>query len=125
MVEVLNESACATRASVPRLLSSTSKRMRCRLSTTRSYRSVYSNIIGRNLSLDRSIVGCEGCCSRVHSDVQLEIPCRSTRLSLRPHIAGVPMGARTEFLFLSEPDCIDAGVLDVSRCIDVCEEVFG
>ena len=35
------------------------------------------------------------------------------------------MGARTEFLFLSEPDCIDAGVLDVSRCIDVCEEVFG
>ena len=35
------------------------------------------------------------------------------------------MGARTEFLFLSEPDCIDAGVLDVSRCVDVCEEVFG
>ncbi|WP_422747093.1 tyramine oxidase subunit B [Mycobacterium sp. WMMD1722] len=35
------------------------------------------------------------------------------------------MGARTEFLFLSEPDCIDAGVLDVARCVDVCEEVFG
>ena len=35
------------------------------------------------------------------------------------------MGARTEFLFLSESDCIDAGVLDASRCVDVCEEVFG
>lgn len=30
----------------------------------------------------------------------------------------------TEFLFLSEPDCIDAGVLDPVRCIDVSEEVF-
>jgi len=34
------------------------------------------------------------------------------------------MGTRTEFLFLSEPDCIDAGVLDAARCVDVCEEVF-
>lgn len=35
------------------------------------------------------------------------------------------MSTRTEFLFLSEPDCIAAGVLDASRCVDVCEEVFG
>lgn len=35
------------------------------------------------------------------------------------------MGVHTEFLFLSEPDCIDAGILDVDRCVDVCEEVFG
>ncbi|WNG88048.1 tyramine oxidase subunit B [Mycobacterium sp. ITM-2016-00317] len=35
------------------------------------------------------------------------------------------MSSRTEFLFLSEPDCIDAGVLDATRCVDVCEEVFG
>ena len=34
------------------------------------------------------------------------------------------MGKRSEFLFLSEPDCIDAGVLDAARCVDVCEEVF-
>lgn len=34
------------------------------------------------------------------------------------------MGKRTEFLFLSEPDCIDAGVLDAARCVDVCQEVF-
>ncbi|SDC07561.1 ornithine cyclodeaminase [Mycolicibacterium neoaurum] len=34
------------------------------------------------------------------------------------------MGARTEFLFLSEPDCIEAGILDAARCVDVCEEVF-
>jgi ornithine cyclodeaminase len=34
------------------------------------------------------------------------------------------MDTRTEFLFLSEPDCIDAGVLDAARCVDVCEEVF-
>lgn len=35
------------------------------------------------------------------------------------------MGKRTDFLFLSEPDCIDAGVLDAARCVEVCEEVFG
>ncbi|KHL05320.1 tyramine oxidase subunit B [Sinomonas humi] len=35
------------------------------------------------------------------------------------------MGARTEFRYLSEADCIAAGVLDASRCVDVCEEVFG
>lgn len=34
------------------------------------------------------------------------------------------MGASTEFLFLSETDCIDAGVLDAYRCVDVCQEVF-
>ncbi len=35
------------------------------------------------------------------------------------------MGHRTEFRYLSESDCIEAGVLDASRCVDVCEEVFG
>ena len=34
------------------------------------------------------------------------------------------MGKRAEFLFLSEPDGIDAGVLDAARCVEVCEEVF-
>jgi ornithine cyclodeaminase len=34
------------------------------------------------------------------------------------------MGKRTDFLFLSEPDCIDAGALDAARCVDVCQEVF-
>jgi ornithine cyclodeaminase/alanine dehydrogenase-like protein (mu-crystallin family) len=34
------------------------------------------------------------------------------------------MGKRTEFLYLSEPDTIKAGVLDAERCIDVAEEVF-
>ncbi len=34
------------------------------------------------------------------------------------------MGTRTDFLFLSESDCIDAGVLDTARCVDVCQEVF-
>ena len=34
------------------------------------------------------------------------------------------MGKRTEFLYLSEQDMIDAGVLDAARCVDVCEEVF-
>ena len=33
-------------------------------------------------------------------------------------------GKKTEFLYLSEPDVIKAGVLDAARCIDVCEEVF-
>lgn len=30
----------------------------------------------------------------------------------------------TDFLYLSEPDMIKAGVLDAGRCVDVCEEVF-
>ena len=29
-----------------------------------------------------------------------------------------------DFLYLSEPDMIEAGVLDASRCVDVCEETF-
>ena len=32
--------------------------------------------------------------------------------------------SRTDFLYLSEPDLIKAGVLDAAKCIDVCEEVF-
>ena len=35
------------------------------------------------------------------------------------------MGKSTEFLYLSEEDMIKAGVLDVARCIDVEEELFG
>jgi ornithine cyclodeaminase len=34
------------------------------------------------------------------------------------------MGKRTELLYLSEPDMIQAGVLDAARCVTVCEEVF-
>lgn len=34
------------------------------------------------------------------------------------------MGHRTQFLYLSEPDMIEAGVLDAARCVDVCEDVF-
>ena len=34
------------------------------------------------------------------------------------------MGKKTEFLFLSEPDCIAAGVLDAKKCVDNAEEVF-
>jgi N-[(2S)-2-amino-2-carboxyethyl]-L-glutamate dehydrogenase len=34
------------------------------------------------------------------------------------------MGKRTAFLYLSEPDTIDAGVLDAARCVDVSEQVF-
>lgn len=34
------------------------------------------------------------------------------------------MGKRTEFLFLSEPDCIAAGVLDAGKCVNNAEEVF-
>ena len=34
------------------------------------------------------------------------------------------MGKRTDFLYLSEPDTIAAGVLDAARCVDVSEEVF-
>lgn len=30
----------------------------------------------------------------------------------------------TEFLYLSEPEMIEAGVLDAASCTDVCEEVF-
>jgi ornithine cyclodeaminase len=33
-------------------------------------------------------------------------------------------GKKTEFLYLSEPDCIKAGVLDAAHCVDICEEVF-
>jgi len=29
-----------------------------------------------------------------------------------------------DFIYLSEPDMIEAGVLDASRCIEVCEETF-
>ncbi len=31
---------------------------------------------------------------------------------------------KSEFLYLSEPDMIEAGVLDMSRCVDVMDEVF-
>ena len=34
------------------------------------------------------------------------------------------MGKRTEFLYLSEPDCIAAGVLDTRKCVNNAEEVF-
>ena len=34
------------------------------------------------------------------------------------------MGKKTEFLFMSEQDCIDAGVLDIPKSIDNSEEVF-
>ncbi|GHV53487.1 hypothetical protein FACS1894206_04290 [Deltaproteobacteria bacterium] len=34
------------------------------------------------------------------------------------------MKKRTEFLYLSEPDTMEAGVLDAARCVDVSEEVF-
>lgn len=34
------------------------------------------------------------------------------------------MGKRTEFLYLSEPDLIKAGVLDSGRCVDVLDEMF-
>ena len=34
------------------------------------------------------------------------------------------MGQKTEFLFMSEPDCIAAGVLDAGMCVDNAEEVF-
>ncbi|MBQ1406690.1 MAG: ornithine cyclodeaminase [Eubacterium sp.] len=35
------------------------------------------------------------------------------------------MGKRTEFLYLSEPDCIEAGVLDIPMTIANAEEVLG
>ena len=34
------------------------------------------------------------------------------------------MGKRSEFLYLSEPDLIKAGVLDSKRCVDVLDEMF-
>ena len=34
------------------------------------------------------------------------------------------MGRKTEFLYLSEADIIEAGGLDYGACIDVEEEVF-
>lgn len=34
------------------------------------------------------------------------------------------MGKRTEFLYLSEPDMIEVGVLDAPKCINNAEEVF-
>lgn len=34
------------------------------------------------------------------------------------------MGKRTEFLYLSEPDLLKAGVLDSKRCVDVLDEMF-
>ena len=34
------------------------------------------------------------------------------------------MGKRTEFLYMSEPDVIAAGVLDARKCVDNAEEVF-
>lgn len=34
------------------------------------------------------------------------------------------MGNRTEFLYLSEPDMIAAGVLDTKKCVDISQEVF-
>jgi ornithine cyclodeaminase len=34
------------------------------------------------------------------------------------------VSASTQFLYLSEPDCIAAGVLDAQRCVEVSEEVF-
>lgn len=35
------------------------------------------------------------------------------------------MDTKIEFLYLSEPDTIAAGVNDAAKCVDVCEEVFG
>lgn len=34
------------------------------------------------------------------------------------------MSPRTEFVYLSEADLLQAGVTDAARCVDVCEEVF-
>ncbi|WP_321842772.1 tyramine oxidase subunit B [Paraburkholderia bannensis] len=34
------------------------------------------------------------------------------------------MYPKIDFLYLSEPDMIEAGVLDAARCVDVCEETF-
>lgn len=33
--------------------------------------------------------------------------------------------SKTQFLFLSEEDLIKAGALDASKCIEICEKVFG
>lgn len=34
------------------------------------------------------------------------------------------MSTRIDFIYLSEPDMIEAGVLDAERCVTVCEETF-
>lgn len=34
------------------------------------------------------------------------------------------MAPRTEFIYMSEADMIEAGVLDAAKCVDVCGEVF-
>src|SRR5215469_11957193 len=34
------------------------------------------------------------------------------------------MYPKIDFLYLSEPDMIAAGVLDAARCVSVCEETF-
>jgi N-[(2S)-2-amino-2-carboxyethyl]-L-glutamate dehydrogenase len=34
------------------------------------------------------------------------------------------MNTKIDFLYLSEPDMIEAGVLDAKRCVNVCEETF-
>ena len=34
------------------------------------------------------------------------------------------MGKKTEFLYMSEPDCIAAGVLNTPKCVNNAEEVF-
>ncbi|MDO5562190.1 MAG: ornithine cyclodeaminase, partial [Synergistaceae bacterium] len=34
------------------------------------------------------------------------------------------MDTKIEFLYLSEPDMISAGVNDAARCIETCGEVF-
>ena len=34
------------------------------------------------------------------------------------------MSRASKFLYLSEPDMIEAGVLDAARCVDVCEDAF-
>lgn len=34
------------------------------------------------------------------------------------------MYPKIDFIYLSEPDMIEAGVLDAARCVDVCEETF-
>lgn len=34
------------------------------------------------------------------------------------------MSTKIDFLYLSEPDMIEAGVLDAARCVEVCEETF-
>ena len=55
-----------------------------------------------------------------------------SQFCLNPKITGMSrsterrtiMAHRTDFLYLSEPDTIAAGVLDTKKCIDNAEEVF-